>query len=424
MNGMIYQLSRRDCAGRMIPWATIFATGFGWWIARYSPHSVTAASGAMLFMMLTMAQPFRRATAFEASLPIEARDLFWSRTISILALIWLPVAALMAVVSASGELPSQTALSLWNAGLLFSAGSLKFLGDRPKQLGVRPKWTIFTFLLGIVGVSLLDVAEPVIGELTGVAMAVAAMLLLVRAWRGVPAWYQLAPEEAAVAPVRTPRGGTVWPPRLFLFRLLISWQATSGVFFCCVAAWGAAWKFVPFGVAIYLVSTVHRLVLPLSLPISTRRLLWTHLAPLAAPMAALTVIAPYLKGIDPSMTMRMGLLAAAFGFALVLLSALFVFVNLHHRVQRLPITLRITLGLPLIIPALWGYASPLKTDPLQLSLVRISTALPENLLATCALVLLVLLILGWFLEKAFDRAEFHGKILEPQRTAWQALQKN
>src|SRR5271170_7487131 len=84
---MIYQLLKRDPAWRLIPFAAAASL-----CILAGPKEV----GMPVLATLLGASPFlagvhRRATRFQAALPISARDLFATRCISFAGLVWLPL---------------------------------------------------------------------------------------------------------------------------------------------------------------------------------------------------------------------------------------------------------------------------------------------------------------------------------------------
>ncbi len=89
---MILQLINRDPAWKFTPWLTAAAAIAALFNSRYG-SSILGAMAGLIVVLLMRAQPHRRVTFFEASLPISARDLLLARFLSLMALIWLPAAA-------------------------------------------------------------------------------------------------------------------------------------------------------------------------------------------------------------------------------------------------------------------------------------------------------------------------------------------
>ena len=113
---MIWQLLKRDLAMKTAPMFVVMfaliAVGYGFLPALARAAAVGAIAACMIgpvFLFLVLQS---QRGLYEAALPIDARDLWLSRVLSLLAMIWLP----LLVVLATG-LPR---LPLFEAGAVFT----------------------------------------------------------------------------------------------------------------------------------------------------------------------------------------------------------------------------------------------------------------------------------------------------------------
>src|ERR1035441_6796229 len=86
---MIWQLVKRDPLWR----GTLICTAVGAVACPALPRGFIGLFGWLIGMYWLQSQPHRRATDFQAALPIRACDLFLARIVSFFALVWLPVAS-------------------------------------------------------------------------------------------------------------------------------------------------------------------------------------------------------------------------------------------------------------------------------------------------------------------------------------------
>src|SRR5205085_1150859 len=92
---MIYQLIRRDPA-----WKTALVIGPAALLLALIPRlsGFGPLAGFLFTGCLLFGQPHRRATIFEAALPISSRDLVAARLAALLSAIWFPTLAASAVL--------------------------------------------------------------------------------------------------------------------------------------------------------------------------------------------------------------------------------------------------------------------------------------------------------------------------------------
>ena len=200
-------------------------------------------------------RPHVHATLFEAALPIAGRDLFLARTLSLLAMVWLPVlcgAAGILLVRGNGP----RALAMLGTGAIVTPVILAQQG-----IGIRecagPRWSGFVWVPIWVagGLAWHFLTHWVVLSLSGLVSAA----ILIRTWFAVPPSYQVAsldvidpiavPESAPAVPMA--RTAFTWLPILrsacsgvtaVYFGLMVL-QGTFGgwfYFFCVFVVQGAA----------------------------------------------------------------------------------------------------------------------------------------------------------------------------------------
>ena len=155
---MIYQIVRRDLDWRRLWFVTaglgMILLGFGIRPLWFPEKAVSAILGSLL--MLAVLYPAfmfggRRASLFQAALPIPARDLFVARLLSLLGVVWFPLLAVAAASRVAGPGASYFGfLSLTVAGPIATAGVLALLSIRLRELSAPPKLA-FVLLAGCCG---------------------------------------------------------------------------------------------------------------------------------------------------------------------------------------------------------------------------------------------------------------------------------
>src|SRR5579862_5062016 len=105
---MTWQLVRRDPAWQLMPWLVLVAAA-----VCVGSHFIFAPAGRnwsadfvhfqLLFLPFAIPHALvtqRDETRFQATLPVTVRQVFLSRMISVVAMIWLPVIASVAMLAA------------------------------------------------------------------------------------------------------------------------------------------------------------------------------------------------------------------------------------------------------------------------------------------------------------------------------------
>ena len=184
---MIYQLMKRDAAWKIAVFSAMLAV---------LPALATKPSLAIRLMMVAIpilffaatARPQQRATVFQAALPLPARDLFLARLLSLVTIVWFPLAVYAAV-------EHDWSVSTLELAALLTLLVLLPLATRVGELD-SPAWVaqvewIAGMAIGGAGMYFLP---PTI-YLALCALAFAAVFL--KAWTALPPSFQCAPMEAA-----------------------------------------------------------------------------------------------------------------------------------------------------------------------------------------------------------------------------------
>jgi hypothetical protein len=185
---MIWQLLRREprwlvLAGMLasLVWAVELPSGEG------VPVMATTISG----MMLLGAGVGRRATLFEAALPIPAPALFTARLLFFLAVIWAPLLTLIAIVPRGGLAEALA------AGAILSLAAVFCLTARVEEFASPIPRTV----LIAAGAIMIGLLQAWSGHAAVIALvcAVAAAARLIVVWPRIPAGFQAAAIEPRAA---------------------------------------------------------------------------------------------------------------------------------------------------------------------------------------------------------------------------------
>jgi hypothetical protein len=192
---MILRLVKRDPAWQMtLPLAA--AIGIVAPLIHTHPARVDfmLLVAAMFTACWVQARPHVHATLFESALPIAGRDLFLTRTLSLLGMIWIPVlcgTATILLVTADGS----RAVGMVENGALLTPVILLPHFMRVREISSSPWWSRFGWIL-IPSVGLFDwYFVPPVALLAPCGLVIAA--LLIRTWFAVPASLQVVSLETA-----------------------------------------------------------------------------------------------------------------------------------------------------------------------------------------------------------------------------------
>ena len=272
---MIYQLIRRDPAWKVMLWlalvsAVVWACSppirlFGVWI-------VVGCVFAGI--------PHRRASRFEAGLPIEARDLLLARTLSLMAMVWISAlsgAAGILVVKGFSALTAKPLAVGALCTLMTAVAQTAWL----KELA-GPEWVSLVSFPVLPAASVLIVEHPV--PLVPPLCALAGVGLFVWAWVAVPRSFQLTgagvKSYQAAGQAREPAPPAFrWTP---VVRSVCSWQYVFFVTMMGLQTAAGQWLLIPFWLLIAWQGPRMRTRWLWALPAGRRALLWTMMGPILA----------------------------------------------------------------------------------------------------------------------------------------------
>jgi hypothetical protein len=232
--------------------------------------------GLMFFL-----QQQRRATPWEAGLPIPARPLFLGRTLSRMAMVWIPVVACGSLAMLKGaEWSSVVEVLQW--GVVLTLGILLPQAVRVQEL-VIPGWLVAAIWAAVAAAGVLAWwLLPAAATLALFALAGAGVF--VRIWMVVPLSFQTAPLQASGSrktgrsrPLADARGSV--PPALPWWPVVRSYAWSSLGFVPVVMMLGSDWLFVCTFGFFALVASRPRMQWLDSFPLSHRTRLLINLLP-------------------------------------------------------------------------------------------------------------------------------------------------
>ncbi len=420
---MIWQLVKRDRQGlgAALLWAVLFGAGAA--VSDLLPlparqpsrdafrlafATALAMAPSLLVVIVLMVQSQR--AAYEAALPIGRRDLWTSRVLALLGLVWLPLLAAVA-----GGLP---ALRLLAAGsvytvVILAVKSVELRGlDPARRMGSA---AIRILALALLAVSVLGrrvnwtswLVVPSAGNVLAIC-GVASVALFWWSWRHMPGLTETAPRESAAARKDEAGDGPVWTwmpvfrsmyalPMLLLVAFLVA-NILSG------SPWVAS--LVIGAVQVQIRGRCRWL---LALPVSPRKLFgWMALPPAAAIVAACLVSIFTGAGLGLSGRGRLVEVAAELAvlYALMFLSEL----PAWRRLRRLTAARfgAAILWTPFVVAAF----APLLVLPDGDSIQRLAEALPGAGWQLAGVLMLPVVVAYWLAEKAFREQEYRAALID------------
>jgi hypothetical protein len=408
---MIHQLIRRDQAWKATPWIALVSA-----VVWACPPPIGPFGAFIAMMGLFSGMPQRRASRFEAGLPIEARDLLLARTLSLMAVIWIPAllgAAGIIVVRGFSALAAEPLAVGALCTLMAAVAQTAWL----KELA-GPQWILYPLFI------LLPVAGPLMEEhpvpLVPPLCALAGVGLFVWAWAAVPRSFQLssaglkAYRAAGQARRPAPLAAFRWAP---VRRSVYSWQYVFFVTMMGFQTLGGQWLLPPFWLLIAWLGPHTKTRWLWALPVGRRALLWTIIGPILA-AHALGYLASFrvhrhapLPVSDP----RVVVVTLAAILAWVMLTILFCVLVDWRGFARIPRPILNTVFLSLFV--IWSLASFAtlyfaRHDAFTLArdaLAQLGRAAPMGLPALIAAAAAVLIALYWAVEKVFSEPDFADK---------------
>jgi hypothetical protein len=407
---MIYQLLRRDPAWRLMPVAAAAAS--------LCILAGSSAVGIPVLATLLGASPFlagvhRRATLFQAALPISARDLFATRCAAFASLVWLPllVAAGVAFLKGGSEWKGAASVLL-DCGAAATVTTIAVLSLKPMEIESPEQLVISLWYLGAGVFAAAFFALPAVPVLA--FCAIASVALFVRAWRALPKSFQVAPVEAQRPSSRRQAESASPVPWLILLRCtfplssLLFLPLVFQVLFTHAAAWPVVCSFGLF-TSILLLSNSCWLH---ALPVARRKLLTIVTAVTLYVVVLYSISVAFGWGGRPGY--RLGVINVVC-IMLVCMSELILVVAWgSHRIRRLPMWPRQIVFIPaFIVAALGGPALTLSSHAhtagnslLETFLLHLSNRLPENTAAILGLGVIAFAAMFRLLEKLDERAEW------------------
>ncbi len=427
---MIYQLLKRDEVWRLVPYAVLGCA------VVYPLIGASVGRAAFLSVLLGLGAAvagFQRATRFQAGLPIAARQLFLTRLLSLLGILWLPpLAGVCMILATTGVAHAASALAVAKAVAVCTLAIAALQSIEVRELTL-PRWLIFPvmFLFQAVGLSVTKFAgaTPVLA----VCLPLIAVLLL-RTWRALPKSYQLAPAgnhprtaSASNAAQRAKTTGRFSPAAAWwpVLHSVFSWQHLIFLTMLLMVGTSKSWIGPAYCVGMLWLITRQQIRWLWSLPINARALLLTILAPILLTLTGGYFAGPHMAKRHipvPDLNAQVLNLAATLGLALIIVLCMVLYD--WRRLGRVPKWVRalpalLLVGIPSVLPAflmLFAPSTLMKRLP-QLILERpelISGAIPGGVLGALAASVAALTALYWAVEKVFSESEFAGKPRPPQ----------
>jgi len=278
---MILQFIKRDPAWKFTPWFTAAAAlGALFYSARPGGWLPLTIAGPVYLILWMLALPHQRVTFFEAALPVSGRDLFLARFLSLLAMIWLPAVATVAILLAGSKAAAAPQIAV--VATILTLGTIINLSVRIKEFTAPPKLTLWcaSCTTGAV-IPALGFRLPIlVAAICGGAAFVVAEI----AWRSVPKTFQSAPWDVA-----TPRRniGNAAPslPWWPIIRSLFPWQSALFIPVGTLFAATGQWIFAPMYLMMAYSQTRQTTRWTLALPISSRRMFAASTIPMLLVLA-------------------------------------------------------------------------------------------------------------------------------------------
>jgi hypothetical protein len=416
---MIYQLVRRDQDWRVLG---LMALGLcvGTLVGRFFHFRVSAellvSSGLPSLAALGLCGAFgfgnnRRATLFQAALPISARDLFVAKLVSQVAGVWYLLLGATAAFCIAGTGWSIPFLSLFMAGALVAVSILALLSVHLPELGV-PNGLAIALLAGL---GLLDFLLLFPGPLfpfarPGIVLpvcAVAFAALLCRDLAAMPKAFQVVPMSvAAERPARNRASfvGPVWWP---VWRSAFGGLNVVSLIGSAIFLANGMWYLASLMVASFVTGAWYSVRWLWPLPVARRKVL------------AMTLFLPMLLEAAVQLIWPAGFVRALALVALTLLSTSAFLALLNRNNMLTGVRLLVWLGFVVLLPAnaaafiadafyakgsVFGiHARSYTVDFIATSLARV---LPGDPVIPIAGVLVALVALYWLVQRQFASTDF------------------
>lgn len=376
--------------------------------------AMALALGPSFFVWIILIVQGQR-TPYEAALPIAGRDLWLSRLLTLLAMVWLPLLSAIA-----GGLPPLTLLaaaSLYTVVILgVKKSDLRDLAAARRLNNVVYRIVFLIPLAVIILAKPLKSAQWIVLPSAASVLAIcglASAILFWWNWTSVPKSFQFAPPEPVPARSRPQETGKSFLSRSFIWAPV--WQSIFGrsMLILLFFLWGniVSQRLWAAGLAVGWVQVQIRGQCRwlLALPASSRKLFgWIALPQIAAILIGFLAAVLIDTGHPLSARGRLVELAAevAVLFALAFLSAL----PAWRRLSRLR-------AVPLGVWILWtpfaiGTIAPAIFLPTTGAIERLADALPASWLPLASTLAIPVIAAYWLAETAFREQEYRPLFIE------------
>jgi hypothetical protein len=440
---MTYQLMKFTLTWKLAVPITVLVASITFLDHRPSNPVAVAFPLVILFVIAGRRLPLREpCTVFEASLPIHARQIFCARVIALLAFVWLPVLAAVAVNVLLGGSSAWTAAEVdVGIGSVFTVLMLSPLCIRVGSFTVSGKHRGLIDLNYVISFTALISSALVLPHISVVVVMVifftATASLLGYAWARIPASFQIVSAErgegfqqeptTAIPQSSRTLGILVWAPLLRTLSLssyAFLFAVVPMLFF--IGPW--AWPILTLMFAGVFLQIHFRSHWLFTLPISRHKLFATLSLPLLGVLIGGCALNVYFRfslvqdpQLDGAATAKMALTAITAMAASSLLAVLLVNFAWWHRIGR---TLRITVPsicvLALVYFMVFGVAQPSFSDNYKLHhgesmagvvLVGASRILPNDMFALAGIAVIFVGGLYWLASKQFSELEVSSQRL-------------
>jgi hypothetical protein len=417
---MIFQLVRRDQDWRMVPWMTLCLCAMALAGSVFTHHRVTTELlfSSMLPMMSLagLSGAFangasRRASLFQAALPISARDLFVAKLLSQIAGVWCLLLSAAAACYVAGPGWSVPFPSLIMAEALVAVTILALLSVRLRDLSV-PNGIAIGLLAGL---GLLDAALVFPGPLfsfarPGIVLPVCAGTFAALLWRdlaSMPKVFQVAPMDAVAERPARRRTGSVRPVWWPVWRSAFYGRNVVSLIGSAIFLASGMWQLAPIMLASFVTGAWYSVRWLWPLPVARRKVL------------AMTLLIPLLLEATAQLIWPSGFVRAVALAAMMLLSTSASLALLNPTGMRAGARL---LVLPWLVLFLFAPLAVLLADAfngtgppfgiharsytIDFLTLHLAGVLPSNPSILIAGTLVALGALYWLVQRQFESADF------------------
>jgi hypothetical protein len=414
---MIYQLIKRDPAWKLALTLAAATAVLSTWMLRYRMSILIPDLWFTFFISTILSlRPHHRCTLFEAALPIDGRQLFCARLLSMLAAIWLPALSVVACVFTFGQNQRRiVALTTVAIAAAVTAAMCIVQSVRVREFSA-PLWVfIVTMSVGYLAVRIVSVVLPfsyitLTAELLICACVSSALLFVT--WIDIPRSFQVAapgPVASKASAMKSHQGHArenrrpsfilVWLPA---YRSMFNWLPL--LYFFLVLGYSAEgkWVFASLWSLSIFSWALHRLRWISTLPISQRTVFLTLLFLSIVPQLAGCLLRSLL-GSRPD---ELAFIVATAMTAVTLLLMIAVQIPLWARLWHVPKVVRLAPVLLILGAWLLLFLSTFSKDRADRKvLVWLVGVLPANPVLAATFVTAVLAVLCSIAYKQFCQIE-------------------